>query len=66
LKKNNIIELKKKNADSGKSITKISFTRRKSAKLKSLKIKRRKSAKLKSLKIKRRKSVKSKSLKRKY
>ena len=75
--KNNIIELKKKNADSGKSITKISFTRRKSAKLKSLKIKRRKSVKLKSLKrrksvklksskIKRRKSVKSKSLKRKY
>ena len=75
--KKNIIELKKKNADSGKSITKISFTRRKSAKLKSLKIKRRKSVKLKSLKrrksvklksskIKRRKSVKSKSLKRKY
>ena len=62
--KKNIIELKKKNADSGKSITKISFTRRKSAKLKSLKIKRRKSVKLKSLK--RRKSVKSKSLKRKY
>ena len=60
--KKNIIELKKKNADSGKSITKISFTRRKSAKLKSLKIKRRKSVKLKSLK--RRKSVKLKSLKR--